>query len=73
MESGSQTGAQVESLAYYTSPVENLTRTTNCHTASNQLACLRELTQDELWKAQVSQVWNPLIGKYLFYLLQRTC
>lgn len=63
MESGSQIGAALEPLAYYTSPVENLTRTTDCHTASNQLACLRNLTQDQLFKAQVSQTWNPIVGK----------
>lgn len=63
MESGSQVGAALESLAYYTSPVENLTRTTGCWTASDRLACLRGLSQDALFKAQVSQVWNPIVGK----------
>jgi carboxylesterase type B len=63
MESGSQIGAALEPLAYYTSPVENLTRTADCYTASNQLACLRNLTQDQLFKAQVSQTWNPIVGK----------
>jgi cholinesterase len=32
MESGSIVGTQVQDIAYYTSPVENLTRTTNCYT-----------------------------------------
>ncbi|TVY19975.1 Lipase 4 [Lachnellula arida] len=54
MESGSQVGAALEPLAYYTSPVENLTRTTGCWTASDRLACLRGLSQDELFKAQVN-------------------
>ncbi|TVY88790.1 Lipase [Lachnellula willkommii] len=54
MESGSQVGAALEPLAYYTSPVENLTRTTGCWTASDRLACLRRLSQDELFKAQVN-------------------
>ncbi|KUJ18904.1 carboxylesterase [Mollisia scopiformis] len=54
MESGSQIGAFLQPLAYYTSPVENLTRTTHCYTASNQLACLRNLTQDQLFYAQVN-------------------
>ncbi|TVY82860.1 Lipase [Lachnellula suecica] len=69
MESGSQIGAALEPLAYYTSPVENLTRTTNCYTASDQLACLRGLTQDQLFHAQVSQVWNPIVGKYSYLLI----
>jgi cholinesterase len=58
-------GAQVQDLVY-TSPVENLTRTTNCYTSSNQLACLRNLTSDQLYKAKVNQIWNPLIdGDFL--------
>jgi cholinesterase len=66
MESGSIVGIQVQDLAYYISPVENLTRTTNCYTSSNQLACLRNLTCDQLYKAQVSHIWNPLIdGDFL--------
>lgn len=66
MESGGPTGAQVQDLAYYTSPVENLTRTVGCWNATDQLACLRELSQEELFAAQPSQVWNPLIdGDFL--------
>lgn len=66
MESGSIAGTQVQDLAYYTSPVENLTRTTNFYISSNQLAYLRNLTSDQLYKAQVSQTWNPLIdGDFL--------
>lgn len=66
LESGGPTGAQVQNLAYYTSPVENLTRTVGCWGAADQLACLRGLSQDELFAAQPSQVWNPLIdGDFL--------
>lgn len=66
MESGSIVGAQVQDLAYYTSPVENLTRTVNCYTSANQLACLRNITSQQLYQARVSQVWNPLIdGDFL--------
>jgi carboxylesterase type B len=66
LESGGPTGAQVQNLAYYTSPVENLTRTVGCWNATNQLACLRELSQEELYAAKPSQVWNPLIdGDFL--------
>ena len=66
LESGGPTGAQVQNLAYYTSPVENLTRTVGCWNATDQLACLRELSQEELFAAQPSQVWNPLIdGDFL--------
>ena len=62
MESGGPIGTALEPLAYYTSPVENLTRTTNCYTSQNQLACLRNLTSVQLYNAQVSQTWNPLVG-----------
>lgn len=67
MESGSQIGTSLEPLAYYTSPVENLTRTTGCHSESDQLGCLRNLTQEELFGAQVTQVWNPIVGEWLVY------
>ncbi|KAF0321083.1 carboxylesterase [Colletotrichum asianum] len=66
LESGGPTGAQVQDLAYYTVPVENLTRTTGCWTAKDQLACLRGLSQDDLFAAKPSQVWNPLVdGDFL--------
>ena len=66
MESGGPTGTQFQDLSYYTSPVENLTRTVGCWTASNQLACLRNLSSAALFAAQPSQVWNPIIdGDFL--------
>jgi cholinesterase len=66
MESGGPIGTALEPLAYYTSPVENLTRTTGCYSAQNQLNCLRNLTSDQLYKAQVSQTWNPMVdGDFL--------
>ncbi|TGO56317.1 hypothetical protein BCON_0079g00110 [Botryotinia convoluta] len=60
IESGSPTGASLNPLGYYTVPTENLTRATGCWTSTNKLACLRSLTSDQLWKAQVSQQWNPM-------------
>lgn len=66
MESGGPTGAQVQDLAYYTVPVQNLTQAVGCSTAKDQLACLRGVGQDELFAVQPSQVWNPLIdGDFL--------
>ncbi|KAM0717144.1 hypothetical protein Q7P37_006996 [Cladosporium fusiforme] len=66
MESGGPTGAQIQPLAYYASPVENLTRTVGCWDAKDQLACLRGLSEAALFAAQPSQVWNPLIdGDFL--------
>ncbi|KAH8817204.1 Alpha/Beta hydrolase protein [Xylogone sp. PMI_703] len=66
MESGGPIGTALESLAYYTSPVENLTRTTGCHTAKDQLACLRGLSSETLFNAHVSQTWNPIVdGDFL--------
>ncbi|TGO20766.1 hypothetical protein BPAE_0267g00060 [Botrytis paeoniae] len=53
IESGSPTGASLNPLGYYTVPTENLTRATGCWTSTNKLACLRSLTSDQLWKAQV--------------------
>ncbi|KAB8297937.1 hypothetical protein EYC80_001719 [Monilinia laxa] len=66
IESGSSTGASLNPLGYYTVPAENLTRATGCWTSTNKLACLRSLTSDQLWKAQVSQQWNPIVdGDFL--------
>lgn len=63
MESGGPIGTALEPLAYYTSPVENLTRTTGCYTSKNQLECLRGLSQEKLFNAHVSQTWNPIVGE----------
>lgn len=66
MESGGPTGTQVQDLSYYSSPVENLTRTVGCFTSSNQLSCLRNLSTEALFAAAPSQVWNPIIdGDFL--------
>lgn len=66
LESGGPTGCQVQDLAYYSVPVENLTRTVGCYTATDQLACLRGLDGDTLFAAAPAQVWNPLIdGEFL--------
>ncbi len=66
MESGGPIGTALEPLAYYASPVENFTRTVGCYTSSNQLQCLRELSSAQLFAAQTSQTWNPLVdGDFL--------
>ncbi|KAF2199033.1 carboxylesterase [Delitschia confertaspora ATCC 74209] len=66
MESGGPVGAFLAPLAYYTAPVENLTRTTGCWSAKDQLECLRGLSSEALFKAQTSQVWNPIVdGDFL--------
>lgn len=66
MESGGPTGAQIQTLPYYTVPVANLTTAAGCSTAKDQLACLRGLSQDKLYATHPSQVWNPLIdGDFL--------
>ncbi|KAI1333479.1 lipase [Xylariaceae sp. FL0016] len=66
MESGGPTGAQVESLSWYNTAVENLTRTVGCWDASDQLSCLREVDEATLFAAHPSVVWNPLLdGDFL--------
>ena len=61
MESGGSIGTALEPLAYYASPVENLTRTVGCSTVSDQLSCLRAISSDKLFAAHPSQTWNPLV------------
>lgn len=66
LESGGPVGAFLAQLAYYTAPVENLTRTVGCRAASDKLACLRSLSSEQLFAAQTSQVWNPIVdGDFL--------
>jgi carboxylesterase type B len=66
LESGGPIGAALQPLAYYSSPVENLTRTVGCWTASDQLACLRSISSETLYAAHTSQTWNPLVdGDFL--------
>ncbi|KAK6078965.1 carboxylesterase family protein [Seiridium cupressi] len=66
MESGGPTGAQVETLSWYNSAVENLTRAVGCWGVTDQLACLRSLGQATLFAAHPSVVWNPLLdGDFL--------
>ncbi|KAB5517534.1 lipase [Coniochaeta sp. 2T2.1] len=66
MESGGPTGAQIQTLPYYTVPVANLTTAVGCNTAKDQLSCLRGVSQDKLFAAHPSQVWNPMIdGDFL--------
>lgn len=66
MESGGPQGAALTDLAFYASPFENFTRTVNCWTATDKLACLRDLSSDELYAAHTSVVWNPIVdGDFL--------
>ncbi|OWO98936.1 lipase (secreted protein) [Marssonina coronariae] len=61
LESGGPTGAQLQPLSYYTAHTETLMRTANCSTATDQLACLRGISSEDLWKARVTTLWNPLV------------
>ncbi|MCJ1312992.1 hypothetical protein MMC25_006668 [Agyrium rufum] len=66
MESGGPIGTSLQPLAYYSSPVENLTRTVGCYTSKDQLACLRSLSSEDYFKAQTSTTWNPIVdGDFL--------
>jgi carboxylesterase type B len=66
LESGGPVGGFLAQPPFYNVPFENLTRSTNCWTASDKLACLRSLPSDTLFAAQQSQVWNPIVdGDFL--------
>lgn len=69
LESGGPTGAQVETLSWYNSAVENLTRTVGCWdgvSSDDQLGCLRRVDGGTLFAAHPSVVWNPLLdGDFL--------
>ncbi|KAI0128279.1 lipase [Xylariales sp. AK1849] len=66
MESGGPTGAEIETLSWYNSAVENLTRAVGCWGVTDQLECLRSLDQATLFAAHPSVSWNPLLdGDFL--------
>jgi carboxylesterase type B len=66
MESGGPVGASLNTLPFYSVAFENLTRTVGCWTVSNQLACLRNLTSQELFNSNYSVTWNPIVdGDFL--------
>jgi carboxylesterase type B len=66
MESGGPQGCQIESLSWYNSANENLSRAVNCWGKSDQLACLRSLDATTIFNARPSVVWNPLLdGDFL--------
>jgi carboxylesterase type B len=66
MESGGPKGAQVETLSWYNTAIENLTRTVDCWGVTDQLACLRSVDQATLFAAHPTVVWNPLLdGDFL--------
>ena len=66
MESGGPRGTQVPDLTYYTLAVQTLANSVGCSDTNDQLACLRSLSQEQLWKASQQVYWNPLIdGDFL--------
>ncbi|KAH8646868.1 lipase [Xylariales sp. PMI_506] len=66
MESGGPSGCQVETLTWYNTAVENLTRAVGCWGVSDQLACLREVDSATLYAVHPTVVWNPILdGEFL--------
>ncbi|KAH7030774.1 Alpha/Beta hydrolase protein [Microdochium trichocladiopsis] len=61
LESGGPQGCQIESLSWYNTANENLTRSVGCWGAKDQLACLRAVDQATLFSARQSVVWNPIL------------
>ncbi|KAK8201911.1 hypothetical protein M8818_005436 [Zalaria obscura] len=69
LESGGPVGTSLNPLPFYAVATENLTRTVGCPTtwtSPSQLACLRNLTSDQLFRSNYTVVWNPLVdGDFL--------
>lgn len=75
LESGGPVGASLNPIPFYTSAFENLTRTVGCYdggigqyaTAHTEaLACLRNLTSEQLFNSNYTVVWNPIVdGTFL--------
>lgn len=58
LESGGPTGSQVQSLPYYKGFVQNMTRAVGCEEETDQLACLRGLSQEDLFAAVPHPDWR---------------
>ena len=66
MESGGPVGTSLNPIPFYLSPFENLTRTVGCWDSDDQLACLRNLSSEELYHSNYTVVWNPIVdGTFL--------
>lgn len=66
LESGGPQGCQIETLSWYNTANENLTRSVGCWGVKDQLACLRNIDQATLFAARQTVVWNPLLdGDFL--------
>lgn len=67
LESGGPTGCPVKDLSYWEVPFENLTRSAGCWEADDRLACMRSVSQEDLYAARQTQEWQgPLIdGDFL--------
>jgi carboxylesterase type B len=67
LESGGPTGCPLKDLSYWTVPFQNLTRSVGCDLIKDKLACLRNVSEADLYAARQIQEWqSPLIdGDYL--------
>lgn len=69
MESGGPEGTTLNSLPFYQVAYNNLTQTVGCPTSwtsSSSLACLRNLTSQQLFNSNYSVTWNPIVdGDFL--------
>ncbi|RMY59482.1 hypothetical protein D0863_11918 [Hortaea werneckii] len=75
LESGGPVGASLNPIPFYTSAFENLTRTVGCYDGGSgqyatahieALACLRNLTSEQLFHSNYTVVWNPIVdGTFL--------
>ena len=66
LESGGPIGTALQSLGFYAAPTQNLSMAVGCEEASDQLVCLRNVTSADLYAAQQTTVWNPMVdGHFL--------
>lgn len=66
LESGGAAGASLNTLPYYDTHFDNLTRAAGCADVDNQMACLRALDNQVLYNVNPATVWNPIVdGDFL--------
>lgn len=64
LESGGPVGTNLEPLAYYNPPYQNFSKGAGCSTtwtSAASLACLRNLTSEEVFNVGYTVTWNPIV------------
>jgi carboxylesterase type B len=62
LESGSSVGTALQELPFYATPFVNMTKAVGCNSASDKMACLRQVPSKDFAAKNPKFVWNPIVG-----------